>query len=35
MNANPETPRRGVLYFVTPLAVLVAAFMFFFFASDE
>ena len=35
MNANPESPRRGVLYFVTPLAVLVAAFMFFFFASEE
>lgn len=35
MNRNLETPRRGVLLLVTPLATLVAVFMFFFFASDE
>jgi hypothetical protein len=35
MNGNLETPRRGVLLFVTPLAVLFAVFMFFFFSTDE
>jgi hypothetical protein len=35
VSPNLETPRRGVLLFVTPLAVLFAAFMFLFFASDE
>ena len=32
---NPEQPRQRVLFFVTPLAVLMAAFMFFFFSQDE
>lgn len=35
VNGNLETPRRGVLLFVTPLAVLLAVFMFFFFSTDE
>ena len=31
---NLETPRRGVLLFVTPLAILIAAIMFLFFSDD-
>ncbi len=35
MNKNPEAPRRGVLLFVTPMAILIAVFMYIFFSSDE
>src|SRR5262245_45076141 len=35
MGGNLEVPRRGVLLFVTPIAVLVAVGMFFFFASVD
>lgn len=34
-SVNLETPRRGVLLFVTPVAVLIAMFMFVFFSADE
>jgi len=34
-DGNLETPRRGVLLLVTPLAVLIAVFMFVFFSADE
>lgn len=35
MKGNLEVPRRGVLLFVAPIAVLIAVGMFLFFASDE
>jgi hypothetical protein len=35
LSGNLETPRRGVLLFAAPVAVLIAVFMFVFFSADE